>query len=807
MAYEKELTSGFLKNECDSGKLPFNNTSELEPYYGIIGQERAARAMNFGLNIRMKGYNLYLSGASGTGKTSYANSFVTNVAAALPTPDDWCYVYNFGKHGCPTAINLPAGQGKVFQKDMDDFIKVLKAELSKAFDSEDYEKEKTSIIKEFQDKRSELLEELSGSAEKHSFKVKTTNAGIYFVPVIDGKVINEDEYGTLDEKIRHNLSEKSNEVQIETMDIIRKIKEVEKGAETKVEEWENKIALFAVGAHIIDLKEKYSKFEKISGYLEKVQEDILKNLDAFIGEETPENVQQLVIPWLKKEAGSPADKYKVNLLVDNSALKGAPVIVDYNPTYYNLLGKIEYENEFGAVTTDFTLVKAGLLHQANGGYIILQARDVLNNVQSWEALKRVLRTRHITIENIKEQMGLVAVSSLKPEPIPIDVKVILVGSAHIYQLLYELDDDFSKLFKVKVDFDDEMDRTEENILKLSRFVSSFCSREKTLHFDRGGIAKIVDYGSRLVEDQQKLTTRFNDLAEIMCEACTWAEMDGAPYAGAVHVKRAIAEKKHRSDKYDEKLLELIKDGTIMIDTGGEVIGQINGLSILDMGDYSFGKPSRITATTYMGESGIVNIEREVEMSGTSHSKGILILNGYIGQKYAQEMPLSLSASLCFEQLYSGVDGDSASSAELYAILSSLAEAPIKQNIAVTGSVNQRGEIQPIGGATRKIEGFFELCKLRGLDGSQGVIIPYQNVKNLVLEDEVINAVKEGKFHIYPVSTIDEGIEILTGIRAGVRKKAGTYQQGSINYKVYRKLERFARTVVSFGKQETRHQQT
>jgi lon-related putative ATP-dependent protease len=804
MAYEKELTGGFLKNGCDPAKLPFDSTSELEPYYGIIGQERAARAMEFGLNIRMKGYNLYLSGASGTGKTSYANSYITKVAEELPTPDDWCYVYNFINHGSPTAINLPAGQGRIFRDDMDNFIKVLKIELSKAFDSEDYEKEKTAIIKEFQETRSELLGELSGSAEKHGFKVKTTNAGIYFVPVIDGKVIDEEEYGDLDEKVRHDLSEKSNQVQMETLDIIRRIKDVEKKAETKVEEWENKIALFAVGAHIIDLKEKYSKYEKITCYLEKVQEDILKNLNAFIGEETPDNVQQLVIPWMKREAESPADKYKVNLLVNNSGLKGAPVILDYNPTYYNLLGKIEYENEFGAVTTDFTLVKAGLLHQANGGYIILQARDVLNNVQSWEALKRVLRSRHITIENIKEQMGLVAVSSLKPEPIPIDVKVVLVGSAQIYQLLYELDDDFSKLFKIKVDFDDEMDRTEENILKLSRFVSSFCSREKTLHFDRGGIAKIVDYASRLVEDQQKLTTRFNDLAEIMCEACTWAELDGARYVGAVHVKRAVAEKKHRSDKYDERLLELIKEGTIMIDTEGEVTGQINGLSILDMGDYSFGKPSRITAATYMGESGIVNIEREIEMSGTSHSKGVLILNGYIGQKYAQKMPLSLSASLCFEQLYGGVDGDSASSAELYAILSSLAETPIKQSIAVTGSVNQRGEIQPIGGATRKIEGFFELCRLRGLDGSHGVIIPHQNVKNLVLDDEVVDAVREGKFHIYPVSTIDEGMEILTGVRAGARKKDGTYPLGTINYKVYKKLERFALTVVSFGKIEPQH---
>lgn len=801
MTYGKELGADFLKIGCDPAKLPFNDTSELEPWHGIIGQERAARAMEFGLNIRMKGYNLYLAGASGTGKTSYANAYITKIAEKLPVPDDWCYVYNFTKQGSPTAINLPAGQGKVFQKDMDDFIKVLKAELSKAFDSDDYEKGKTAIIKEFQSERGELLEELSGSAEKHSFKVRSTNTGIYFVPVIDGKVIDEEEYGDLDEKVRHDISEKSNEIQLETLEIIRRIKEVEKNAETKVEEWENKIALFAVGAHIIDLKEKYAGNEKIVAYLEKVQEDILGNLDAFIEEETPENVQQLVIPWMKKEAQSPADKYKVNLLVDNGALKGAPVIVDYNPTYYNLMGKIEYENEFGAVTTDFTLVKGGILHQANGGYIILQAKDVLSNVQSWEALKRVLRTRTISIENIKEQMGLVAVSSLKPEPIPIDLKVVLVGSAQIYQLLYELDDDFSKLFKVKADFDEEMERTEENVLKLARFVSSFCKREKTLHFDRNGVAKIVDYASRLVEDQQKLTTRFNDLAEILCEACTWAEMDGAELVGAVHVKRAMAEKRRRSDKYDKKLLELINDGTIMIDTGGEVVGQINGLSVLDMGDYSFGKPSRITAATYMGESGIVNIEREIEMSGTSHSKGVLILNGYIGQKYAQEIPLSLSASLCFEQLYSGVDGDSASSTELYAILSSLAEAPIRQSIAVTGSVNQRGEIQPIGGATRKIEGFFELCRLRGLDGRQGVIIPHQNVKNLVLDDEVVDAVREGKFHIYPVRTIDEGIEILTGVKAGSRKKDGAYPQGTINYKVYRKLERFARTVASFGKPE------
>lgn len=801
MSNMKELRYTMLRSECDSKQLPFDNTSEIEAFQGIIGQERAVKAMEFGLKVRMRGYNIYMSGATGTGKTSYAQKHVTNLAQKQKVPDDWCYVHNFDNPGQPMAINLPVGAGKEFKKDMEEFVKILKVEIAKAFDSEDYEIEKSKILKEFQSRRSELLEQLGDDAEKQGFKVKTTNAGIYFMPVVEGKVLSEEEYGDLDEKLKAEISEKSDAIQIQTIEIIRKIKNIEKDAESRVEEWENRIALFAVGIHINDLKEKYQEHRKIVFYLEKVQEDILRNLGDFLEDEVPEDQQKLVVPWLGNESASPADKYMVNLLVDNSGLKGAPVIVDFNPTYYNLLGKLEYENEYGSVKTDYTMIKGGLFHQANGGYLILQAKDLLANVQSWEALKRVLRTKHINIENMKEQMGLISVSTLKPEPIPLEIKVILVGNEYIYQMLYELDEDFRKLFKIKADFDDEMKRDENNIMKLAQFISSFCNKEHTLHFDRAGVAKVVEYSSRLTEDQNKLSTKFNDIAEILCEACTWAEIDNCSLVGAEHVKKAVAEKVQRSNKYDRKLLELLEDGTIMIDTDGEVVGQINGLSILDMGDYVFGKPSRITATTYMGESGIVNIEREIEMSGTSHSKGVLILSGYIGQKYAQEIPLSLSGSLCFEQLYSGVDGDSASSAELYAILSSLADVPIKQSIAVTGSVNQRGEIQPIGGATSKIEGFFELCRLRGLNGKQGVIIPHQNVKNLVLNDEVVEAVKKGQFHIYPVKTIDEGIEILTGIKAGVRKKEGTYPRGTINCKVYEKLRRFALTVACFGKEK------
>ena len=476
MSLIKGLSTDILKKECDPSSFNFEDTSGLEPLEDIIGQERAAQAMEFGLKIYTRGYNIFMSGMTGTGKTSYALNRIKKAAKGSNPPNDWCYVYNFENPNQPRAINLPAGLGKVFKQDMEDFIKVLQLEITRAFDSEDYEREKTSIATEYQEKRAGLLEELNKDAEKRGFRVKTTNAGIYFLPIVEGRTITEEEYGELDEKVKQEITEKSNVVQLETIDIIRKIKNIEKEAEERVTEWENKIALFAVGMRISDMKEKYKDYEKIINYLEGVQEDILKNLSDFREDELTEE-QQIIIPWLKGSETSPADKYKVNLLVDNSSLEGAPVIVDYNPTYYNLLGKLEYENEFGTMTTDYTMIKAGLFHQANGGYLILQAKDILSNVQSWEALKRALRTRQITIENIKEQMGLVAVSALKPEPIPLNIKVILVGSEYLHQALYEYDEDFKKLFKIKVDFDAEMERSKENTQKLAQFISAFCQRE------------------------------------------------------------------------------------------------------------------------------------------------------------------------------------------------------------------------------------------------------------------------------------------------------------------------------------------
>ena len=801
MKNKKELKYSELKYSCNVDALDFNTTAEFEPLHDIIGQNRAVKALEFGLKIRTRGYNIYMSGPTGTGKTSYADEYIKHVAKGQKIPDDWCYVYNFKNSNQPTSLSLPAGMGKVFQKEMEEFVKILQNDLPKAFDSEDYEREEAEIIKEFQEKRLVLLDQLGEDAEKLGFKVKSTNTGIYFLPIVGGKTLSEQEFNELDDEVRNEISQKSDTVQLETMDIMRQIKAVEKEAEEKIFEWQNKVALFAVGIHINDLKEKYSENSKIQKYLDDVQEDILSNLDDFIEDELPEDQNSLLPLLLKKEASSPYSKYKVNLLVDNSSISRAPVVVNYNPTYYNLLGKFEYENEFGTVTTDFSMIKAGLFHQANGGYLILQAKDLLMNVQSWEALKRVLTTRQITIENMKEQMGLIAMSTMKPEPIPVDLKVILIGSSYIYQLLYELDDDFQKLFKIKADFDDEMQLNQQNIHKLCQFICSFCLRENSLPFDKTGVAKVIEYSSRLVEDQRRMTTKFNDLVEILSESCAWAEISGAQVVSVEHVVKAIGEKMYRSNKYDQQLLELMQEGTILIDTEGMVIGQINGLSVLDMGDYVFGKPSRITANTYLGKSGIVNIEREVEMSGTCHTKGVLILSAFIGEKYAQDIPLSLTASICFEQLYSGIEGDSASSTELFAILSSLSGLPINQGIAVTGSVNQKGEIQPIGGATHKIEGFFELCQARGLTGNQGVIIPYQNIINLNLSDEVIEAVKKGNFHIYPIKTVDEGIEILTGVKAGEKQSDGAYPPGTVNYLVYEKLRKYALTVANYGSED------
>lgn len=787
---KNELSYKSLKRYCNPEKLPFETTAELEPITTGIGQDRGIKALEFGLNVDIKGYNLYLEGPSGVGKTMYVKKYLDTISKEKKIPDDWCYVYNFEDPNEPIAISLPAGKGKEFKNVMDQFIEEIKNDISSTFNNEDFEKEKNLIKQEYDQKRSELLEKLNNESSKYGFQVKAAQNGIYMMPVVNGKTIGEEEFDKLDEKIKKEYEDKSNIVQDQIISAISQIKTIDKEAEKRIEEWQSNIALLTVNARINLVKKSYKKDEKINKFLDDIKQDILKNITAFTEENKNQN-QQMSMPQ-PQMINKPWLNYRVNLFVDNSGLSGAPVIMDSNYSYHNIFGKLEYENYYGALKTDHTMLKAGLLQKANGGYIIFQAKDLISNQICYEALKKALRVKETSIENTTDQRSSMVMVSLKPEPIPLDIKVILIGNANIYHTLLSMDPDFRKLFKSKVEFEDDAPITDENIVKLCRFMHGFCEQEGLPHLDKYAAAKVIEYASRLAENQNKLSTRFNDLAQIIGEACTWAKMENEKIVGEKHIIKALEERVERVKKYDAKYSEMIKDNTLLIDTEGSKVGQINGLTIMTIGDYTFGKPTKITANAYTGKNGIINIEREVELSGSSHSKGVLILNGYIGEMFAQEIPLSLTASICFEQLYNGVDGDSASSTELYALLSSLSEIPINQAIAVTGSVNQKGEIQPIGGVNSKIEGFYQICKMRGLNGTHGVLIPIQNVINLNLSDEVVEAVKNKKFHIYTASTIEEGIEVLTGVPAGKRNRNGNFPAGTVNCLVYEKLKKYVK---------------
>lgn len=789
MKKENELNYKSLKKVCDPNKLPFETTEELEGISTGIGQDRGIKALEFGLNVDVKGYNLYLEGPSGVGKTMYTKKYLDTISKKKKVPSDWCYVYNFENPNEPIAISLQPGQGKLFKELMDQFIKDIKNDINNTFSNEDFEKEKNLIKQEFEQKRSNLLEKLNKESAKYGFEVKTAQNGIYMMPVVDGKTLQEEEFEQLDEEIKKEYEDKSNIVQEQIISVISQIKTIEKESDKRIEEWQSNIALMTVNARINIVKSNFKRNKKISKFLDDIKKDILKNVPAFMEQKqtanqpgTPMQAMQQPKPWLN---------YRVNLFIDNSNLEGAPVIMDSNYSYHNIFGKLEYENYYGSLKTDHTMLKAGLLQKANGGYIIFQAKDLLANQLCYEALKKALRIKETSIENTADQRSSMVMVSLKPEPIPLDIKVILIGNANIYHSLLAMDSDFRKLFKAKVEFEDDAPRTEENVIKLARFIHGFCEQEGLAHLDKYAVAKIIEYASRLADNQNKLSTRFNDLSQIIGEACTWAKMSKSKVVKEEHVVKALEERIERIKKYDAKYTEMIKENTLLISTNGAKVGQINGLTVMTIGDYTFGKPAKITVNTYVGKRGIVDIEREVELSGSSHSKGVLILNGYIGELFAQDIPLSLTASICFEQLYNGVDGDSASSTELYALLSSLSDLPINQSIAVTGSVNQKGEIQPIGGVNAKIEGFYHICKMRGLDGSHGVMIPVQNVMNLNLSDEVVEAVKNKKFHIYTVSTIEEGIEILTGVPAGKKDKNGNFPAGTVNYLVYEKLKKYA----------------
>lgn len=792
MKKKNELSYKDLKMTCNTSIFDFETTEELEPIQSGIGQDRGIKALEFGLQVNVKGYNLYLEGPSGVGKTMYTKNYLDKIASKQRPPHDWCYIYNFDNPNEPIAVDLPAGQGKEFKEAMEGFIKEIKKDIKKTFNNDDFEKEKALIKQEFETKRSALLEQLNKEASKYDFQVKTAQNGIYMMPVVDGKAIEEEEFDKLDEEIKKQYEEKSTIVQEQIMNVIGQIKEIERLSDKKISEWQSNIALLTVNVHINYLKSKYKRYKKINQFLTNIKQDILKNISAFLDTDENKNQQAQVPqnPMNKKQ--DPCLNYRVNLFVDNSNREGAPVIMDSNYSFNNIFGTIEYENYYGSLKTDHTMLKPGLLQQANGGYIVFQAKDLLANPACYENLKKALRVKKVGIENVSEQRSSMVLVSLKPEPIPLDLKVILIGNDSIYQTLLAMDSDFRKLFKIKVEFEETAAINKENVNKLAQIIHGFCENEELPHLDKEAMARLIEYASKLAGSHNKISTRFNDLIQVVGEAATWAKISRSKTVTAKFIDKALEQRVERVKKYDERYMEMIKENTLLINTSGFEVGQLNGLTVLTIGDYSFGKPAKITVNTYTGKSGIVNIEREIDISGPSHSKGVYILSGYLGEMFAQDIPLCLTASICFEQLYNGVDGDSASSTELYGLLSSLSGIPINQSIAVTGSVNQKGEIQPIGGVNEKIEGFFQICKMRGLDGSHGVMIPIQNVDNLQLSDEIIEAVKNKKFHIYSVSTIEEGIEVLTGVPAGKKDKDGHFPAGTINYLVYEKLKKYAK---------------
>ncbi|MFZ5647492.1 MAG: AAA family ATPase [Bacillota bacterium] len=781
-----------LRRYCRPDDLIYETTEEVQPLRDFIGQERAVRAMQFGVNMRAPGYNVYVAGPTGTGKSTYINDILKQVAGQGKTPDDWVYLYDFANPDRPKAVPLPPTFGKSFQKDMEDLIKDLRAAIPKAFEGEAYEQKKAAIVQELEGEIEKAVNGVRREAAEAGFILKQGSNGFYFAPTKDGKKMSIDEYEALPRETQEELEKQGRAMQQRLEEVLSATRQLERETKQKIADLDKQIVLVAAGPLVDKIQEKYGKMGGIREYLQGILDDIARNLELL----KPSGGTEAA--GLTCDGHNLFDRYRVNLFVNNGETRGAAVVFENSPNYYNLFGKIEYNTQMGTLSTDHTMIKAGAIHRANGGYLVLQARDVLSDPMVWDTLKRALKNRECLVENIGEQYRMVPTVSLRPESIPLNVKVILVGSYQIYSLLRALDEDFQKFFKVKVDFDTEMPRTKENLAHYAAFVGAVCARENLRHFDRTGLAELIEYGSRLAGNQNKLSTRFNEVIEVVYEASAWAEIENSPRVGSSHVTKAIEEKIYRCNRIEEKMQEMMLKDVLMVATEGKAVGKINGLSVLDFGDYSFGRPSRITASTFMGQEGVVNIERESHMSGSSHTKGVLTLVGYLGEKFAQNKPLRMSARITFEQLYEGVDGDSASSTELYCLLSSLSGLPIDQGIAVTGSVNQKGEIQPVGGVTEKVEGFFNLCRDRGLSGNQGVIIPSKNIDNLMLNHQVVQAVAEGKFHIYAVSTVEEGIELLTGVRAGEADENGSYPDGTVFYLVDQKLSRYARGIKDFG---------
>ncbi|MBQ9419449.1 MAG: AAA family ATPase [Synergistaceae bacterium] len=769
----------------------------------MIGQQRAVEAMDFGLSVNGRGYNIFVTGQPDSGRTSYALEKLRALAQTLPAPDDWLYLYNFDKPEEPMAVSVKAGQGKKLSDALDEMIKGFKGAISKAFEQARYEEEKTSYIKEFQEKAVEIMDKVKADAAKNKFALKRTPQGFINIPLVkdkdeEGKTIvreiKPEEFAKLDLRKQKRYMEKSEKILKQTIVSMRQIRDMEKELSDKINKLEAEICRSAITPSLNELKEEYSENELLLKWIDRMAEDIIDNSGNFITAERDAN------------ADVDFSRYQVNVFVSNDPGKGAPVIWETNPTYYNLAGRVEYESHQGYLHTDFKKILPGAFHKANGGFLVLDAEKILMNFMSWDSIKRIMRTGEVAIENLSEQFSAFPVSSLRPAPIKMNVKIVMTGSPYLYSLLQYYDPEFSKIFKIQACFDVDMPRTPQNENKMAKFVAEFIKRESLRPFDASALSEIIEWSGREAEDQNLLSVEIGKLRELLTESNAWAEAKQSVVTRN-NVIKAIEHKQYRSGLYQEKLARAFKHGYFHIETSGEAVGQINGLSVIQLTDYSFGHPSRITANVFMGQEGVVNIEREVKMTGPIHNKGLMILSSYLGRKYAQDMPLSLSAHITFEQNYSGIEGDSASSTELYCILSALSGLPLNQGIAVTGSVDQFGTVQPIGGVNEKIEGFYEYCKISGLTGNQGVMIPETNVRNLMLNPEIIQAVREGKFSVWSVKNIDEGIEILTGVKAGKQRKDGSYSDDSVHGLVRARLKKMLvdsiRLEKKFGREQNK----
>jgi predicted ATP-dependent protease len=778
---------------CQPETFQFDCITDVEPLKEFIGQERAFDSINFGLAVERAGYNLFLTGLTGTGKAATIKSRLEKFIAEREArgikrqPHDWCYVYNFSDTDKPRILKLAQGLGKSFSNHMENLLKTLKEEIPKTFGSEEYNKRKQNIIQEHQKKYQEAMDALEKEAKGKNLMMQISPMGAAVVPLVEGKPMSREEFFSLKEEDRKEIETKRLEMMRKVEETYAHLHDLEKEVGEKMKEIDLKAGEFAISRPFEELFRTYSEYPQVINFLKEAREYTLTKLDLFT--QAPIQPQTPGIPAITQ--ADPFMAYRVNIFVDNSSISGPPIVFEPNPHWFNVFGKIERRALMGTYISDHSMIKPGAVQLANGGYLILNIRDVLLNSGVWEGLKRVIKTKEVRVEDPGEQFGFFTPQGMRPQPMPVEVKIVVMGDDSIYQLLSLYDEDFWEMFKVKVDFDYQMKRSDENIKSYTCFIRTCCDNEKLLPFDRTGVAKIIEYAARAAGDQEKLSARFGPLKDLLIESDYWARDSKSNLITGENVEKAAKEKIHRLDLIAERIRQMIAEGTIMVDVKGAVAGQVNGLSVYDLGIFSFGRPSRITAKTFLGRRGVINIERESQLSGPIHNKGVLILSGYLGWKYAQDKPLSLSASICFEQSYSGVEGDSASSTELYAILSSLSDLPIRQGIAVTGSVNQKGEVQPIGGVNHKIEGFFDVCKANGLTGDQGVMIPHQNIRNLMLREDVVKAVYDGQFHIYEAKTIDKGIEILTGVPAGERQADGTYPEGTVNYRVDKRLRELA----------------